>query len=137
MIYESDEDRLAEKICAWVFERRGFEAKLSETRTAWDIALKKDGVPHALVEYKCREEQFDPYYIDASKIDTLIAISNRHNVSPWLVVEWPCGYWVWEAEAGCQTKRFRRKKRRGIAGETQDSSDIVYCIPLKAFRKIP
>ena len=137
MIYESDENRLAERICAWVFERRGFDAVVSPTKTLWDIALSQDGVPHALVEYKCREERFDPYYIDATKIDGLIDISVRHNVSPWLVVEWPCGYWVWEAEKGYPTKKFRREKRRGMSGETRDTEDIVYCIPLKAFRKIP
>ena len=138
MIYERAKDREREEDCAWMLEYRGFEARVTPTDAPYDIYVEHNGNPHAVVEYKHRTKQYDPYMIDCSKIDTLLEIAGRHDIKPVLIVEWDGinGYWCWECVNDMPKGKLKRTKPRGIEGETQDDEDDVYEIPISAFTQL-
>ena len=137
MIYESDENREDQDRCAWVLEYMGYQVKQSprEKVLPWDMALKIENVPVALVEFKAREVHYPTLIIDQKKIDGLIDLSLKHNVRPLLIIHWRKlgGYWAWSCHTNSQVKMFNRDKKRGIPGEQPESPDLVYHVKRNEF----
>jgi len=135
MIYESENDRRYQDRCQWVLEYAGFEVKQSSTTMPWDMSLKRNGQPYAIVEYKTRHELYPTLKIDKDKIDSLIDLSEKHKVKPILIVHWPKigGYWAWVCNRNAKVSLIKRMKPRGIAGEAPEAVDVCYSIPRSEF----
>ena len=139
MIYESDENREDQDRCAWVLEHMGYQVTQSprEKVLPWDMALKVENVPVALVEFKAREVCYPTLIIDQKKIDGLIDLSSKHNVHPLLIIHWRKlgGYWAWKCHRNSLVEVFKRNKARGIPGEEPESPDLVYHVKRNEFNK--
>jgi Holliday junction resolvase len=135
--YETQRDRANEERMVWQLELRGFTATLSRpaTRThrpRWDIAIRLNGEPYALAEYKFRKRQYQTLDIDKDKIDCLMATAAEHSVKPVLIIEWAGrdGPWIWNCVPGMEVGVLKRER-----GNRGDPPTVVYKIPINQFRK--
>jgi hypothetical protein len=131
-IFENQQHRDNQDRCQWLLEYMGYEVIQTPTLAHVDFALKLNGRPHALVEYKCRDEQLRfPYYIDKTKVDNLINLSFDKGVRPILIISGPNPPYHWaHPHKNYPTKDFLRTKNGKDRGETPDT---VYQIPKDEF----
>lgn len=137
MIYENCRNREDQDLAQWVLEHMGYEVRQSkqERLSCWDLALRANGKPYALAEFKARSRPYPTIIVDQSKIDGLIRLSTLHNVIPLFIVHWRSigGYWEWRCHSGCPVDSFKRTNLRGVPGETEEEPDLVYHIPRREF----
>ena len=135
MIYESGSHREEQDRAQWVLENIGYTVKQSKTLAGWDFAMSVAGKPVALAEFKARDRPFPTIIVDVEKIDRLIETALEYGVAPLFIVHWATlgGYWAWRCHTSCPTAPFTRTKARNIAGEEQETADIVYHIPRREF----
>ena len=134
MLYETKEDRTAEKNLQWLLEYAGRSAFITPTTAPADFVVGKNGQLTAFAELKVRTTNMDAYpnyTVDRRKVDKLIEHAKLFGVSAVLFVQWADVTKYVELSPPYPLIKQGRKDRND-----PNDIDIQYEIPLSSFRNI-
>jgi hypothetical protein len=129
VIFENAHHRERQDMLQWALEYAGYEVEQTDTLCPWDYNLSLRGIPHAIVEYKCRSRLWDPVYLSKAKADRMITAAKDRGVRPIFIVG-EKSYIFTRLNNGYPVVTFKREKDSHVRN---DVPELCYAIPLSAF----